>query len=175
MGVGVNRLPSYWSGESLTGRHLKLVLLTSVVFIIILIVVSIWPWRGARDSYSAADKFASAIERNKVSTARRVTSADQWERLDALFTDREAVSCPWFAEDRSGPWSLDGGGGTDGDMVERHYDVIISRPCPDWQNSYCLEIEDVIVRKVENRWFVVDWKQVDERWQVGVCYFGVTD
>ncbi len=121
----------------------------------VLILALIAPYVHQHDYIYVGEKFAQALMHNNLGLARRFTAPSQWDRIDIWMSTHEPFRCPlsWDFDD----YRLYSTGG----LIEEGSSVSFFHSC--WVDEYYeFEIEEIILRRHEGRWQVVDWSGVRE-------------
>ncbi|MCB8928073.1 MAG: hypothetical protein H6652_20900 [Ardenticatenaceae bacterium] len=101
--------------------------------------------------FAVGSTFAEALIYNEIDSAKRYSSPEIWSALESWPNKHNAISqdCKAPSDLDLGIWSISGG--YTENEITRSY--VIGRECPD--EFYTVTIDDMTLRKVDNRWRVI--------------------
>ncbi|MCA9945026.1 MAG: hypothetical protein KC449_16185 [Anaerolineales bacterium] len=118
-----------------------------VALTLCLVVVFIIP----TSDFAVGSTFAEALIYNEIDSAKRYSSPEIWSALELWPNKHNAISqdCKAPLDSDVGTWSISGE--STGNEITRSY--VIGRECPN--EFYTVTINDMTLRKVDNRWRVI--------------------
>lgn len=105
-----------------------------------------------QDPDKAAWAFMESLKNNDESMAKSLALVNQHERISLWMNTHQATKCGFLSfEFRSQIlYSIN------------HEQVNVGISCEYYRGVYCFNIENIWVKKIEQKWFVADWGDISE-------------
>lgn len=110
--------------------------------------------------------FAYSLAFNKLDGTKSYVAPDKWPFLDSWPTHHDAIplDCKYPSDPDDGPFWI---GGWDDGTHTTSVSFRFSLDCPDYFYSFHIDGD---LKRVDNKWQVVDWSELCERTTEERCY-----
>jgi len=109
-----------------------------------------------------ASELVDAFVAADIKRAKAVTVPEQWDRVEEWMEGRQVFEC------RGGEWDTTGTGGPGYyDTTNNEWIYSLGYQCSSQSTPYCLDVNDIQIRKTEDGWKVYDWGTICEAYDYG--------
>lgn len=109
------------------------------------------------DAGAVASAFVKYMATNNAKAAKDTVSPEQWSKIDAWMSVHQALHCS------SREWET-GAGGVGGYNEESDtWTWQISYQCVDNETLFCFSIDDIVLKRNEKGWQIVEWGAICEK------------